>query len=169
MSVAWRALRPSIETKLTSSLPPLQLQDSSDHTAHVTKRAFALPSRAVCRFAEDRRRSPNRTTAQPPPSQGVTNGGSSWYILCRLQRGGHPIQRVLTFTHFSIFLFSANSAVPLVSLHPKPSLHFYRAGSPSILFNMKFLYMITLVAGATAIAIEPRHHQGKGKGGKGKG
>ena len=34
---------------------------------------------------------------------------------------------------------------------------------------MKFLYMITLVAGATAIAIEPRHHQGKGKGGKGKG
>lgn len=77
MSVAWRAFRPSIETKLTSSLPPLQLQDSSDHTAHVTKRAFALPSRADCRFAEDRRRSP---TVEPPPSQGVSSVGSSRYI-----------------------------------------------------------------------------------------
>ncbi|KAK2604799.1 hypothetical protein N8I77_007699 [Diaporthe amygdali] len=43
-----------------------------------------------------------------------------------------------------------------------------RRGSPSILSKMKFLYMITLVAGVSAIAIEPRHHQGKGKGGKGK-
>lgn len=77
MSVAWRTLRPSIETKLTSSLPPLQLQDSSDHTAHVTKRAFALPSRADCRFAEDRRRSP---AVQPPPFQVVTSDGSSCYI-----------------------------------------------------------------------------------------
>lgn len=48
-------------------------------------------------------------------------------------------------------------------------LYLFRAGSPSILFKMKFLYMITLVAGATAIALEPRHHQGKGgKKGKGK-
>lgn len=69
MSVAWRTFRPSIETKLTSSLPPLQLQDSSDHTAHVTKRAFALPSRADCRFAEDRRRSPNCTIASSSRGQ----------------------------------------------------------------------------------------------------
>jgi hypothetical protein len=49
---------------------------------------------------------------------------------------------------------------------PPPSFPHPELGLDLFSFKMKFLYMITLVAGATAIAIEPRHHQGKGKGGK---
>lgn len=134
MSVAWRTFRPSIETKLTSSLPPLQLQDSSDHTAHVTKQAFTSPSRADCRFAEDRRRSP---TEQPPPSQGVINGDPRWYIVCRLQRGGALIIFELgLYAHtLLVFLSSANFGCAASFLTSKTFTYTFRAGSPSILFQ----------------------------------